>query len=720
VKLKTQQSKKHIGAVTSLTTLFKPQSVAVVGASPDLGKPGGRCLAYLSKYDFSGLIYPINPRYSHIGDIPCYPDFKSLPTPVDLVILLVPADKVCVYLEDAADAGTKAVVVCSSGFAEAGDTGIELQKKLIETANRRGLAVVGPNCLGMVDLHQPMVASFSTSLSTDLTLQSGPIAFVSQSGAMGMAVFTQAQAEGIAVGKFISTGNEAVLDFTDFLEYFIEDPNVKLILGYIEGVRDGRRFVNAARKARAAGKFVAILKVGKSKAGERASQSHTGALAGASHIYEAAFRRGGILSVNDIRSLTDIAALAPDQGTVNGPGVGIISMSGGAGVMMADACGVHGLDVVTLSQATLDNLSQCLPAYSGMSNPVDYGAIYGDMDAVQACITHVANDPHVKVVLVFIGMSPNLHGVIEQRIADVQKQCGKRIITAWLAGPVAGLLALRKLGVPCYVEPERAVAAAAYLVQLGKQFNGPDLHMSHQQSGKEQSAIAQLKKYIRSGRTTLSESEVKQLVSAYGIPIGQETLVIDEDQAQAIADSIQKPLAVKVSAAQLLHKSDAGAVKLNVKPADVKAAFKAVVAAASAVVGAKGVDGVLIQPMAQAGMEMLVGLRFDTQFGPTVTLALGGISSEVMADAVTELAPLDFELSYDMISRLRCAPLLAAFRGRPAHDREALAQVLVNMSRLAMDAGEMLLELDLNPVIVHIEKNSCTVVDGAAVLGADI
>jgi hypothetical protein len=178
----------------------------------------------------------------------------------------------------------------------------------------------------MVDLHQPMVASFSTSLSTDLTLQSGPIAFVSQSGAMGMAVFTQAQAEGIAVGKFISTGNEAVLDFTDFLEYFIEDPNVKLILGYIEGVRDGRRFVNAARKARAAGKFVAILKVGKSKAGERASQSHTGALAGASHIYEAAFRRGGILSVNDIRSLTDIAALAPDQGTVNGPGVGIVSM----------------------------------------------------------------------------------------------------------------------------------------------------------------------------------------------------------------------------------------------------------------------------------------------------------------------------------------------------------------------------------------------------------
>lgn len=704
----------------SLTPLFEPRAIALVGASPDLGKPGGRFLAFLAKFGYAGKIYPINPKYPAIAGLTCYPDLDKLPGPVDLVILLVAAEAVTGYLEAAAQAGARAAIVCSSGFDEAGPKGQALQRELEAVAERHGMAVLGPNCLGLVDLNRKLVASFSTALESGVRVKSGPTAFVSQSGAMGIAVFSVAQAEGVGVGKFISTGNEAVLDFTDFVEHLSADPAVSLILGYIEGVRDGRRFVGAARRARAAGKAVAVIKVGGSEAGERAVRSHTGALAGSAKVYEAAFRRAGVLAVNDIRSLIDIAVALPGSLPVAGPRVGIVSMSGGAGVLISDACGAHGLEVVSLSAATRAALARILPAFAGMANPVDYGPVYGDIRAIEGCVETVARDAGVDQVIVFVGLSPGLAGVIEPILAAVQKRSGKPLILAWLGGPAEGIRRCRELGVAAYDEPARAVAAAKARAFFGASLAAMD-------SSEPEASIAaadtrmrgmqtQLRDHLNAGHTSLSERDVKQLVERYDVPVGLEILATSAAEAGAAAMRIGRPLAVKAEAPDLLHKSDAGAVRLNVAPDAAALAYGEVFDAAARLVGAAHVRGALIQPMAEPGIEMLVGLKHDPQFGPTITVGMGGVTSEVLADAATELAPVDLATALGMIKRLRGAPLLGAFRGAPARDIDALAAVVVAMSRLAHEAGAVLAELDLNPVIVHTAGKGCTVVDGAAVL----
>lgn len=702
-----------------LQVMFSPRSVAVVGAGPDLGKPAGRCLAFLRRYGFGGRIFPINPKYDDIDGLTCYPNFTSLPDSVELVVLIVPAASVPGHLQAAASAGAKAAVVCSSGFAETGEAGAELQRDVVEMAERLGMAVLGPNCLGLVDLHSGLVASFSSALAGDCDLAPGPTAFVSQSGAMGMAVFTLAQREGVRVGKFVSTGNEAVQDFTDFIEYLSADPNTSLVLGYMEGLRDGRRFVSASRELRAAGKALAVLKVGESEVGQRAAQSHTGALAGSNAAYAAAFRRAGVIVADDISHLLDLAVVAPGARRASGRSIGLITMSGGAGVMMSDACSRYGLEVSELSSSTCDVLAKVLPPYVGTGNPVDFGAIYDNLDAVFTCIEAVANDPGVAQVLLFIGLSPNLVGRIEKRLAAVQHSAGKPLLVVWLGGPVEGLRALRAHGIAAFDEPRRAVRAAANLADIGTPIAGPDVALEAEPGGERgKTTRALLQGYIDEGRSTLSEREVKDLLRAYELPLVEETFVRNGVEAAVVAARIGRSMAIKAEAPDLLHKSDAGAVRLNVPVAQAGDAVEAVIAAAANVVGRAGVRGALLQPMALPGLELLAGIRFDPQFGPTLTVGLGGVTSEVMADVTTELAPVDLLTARSMLDRLRGARLLGEFRGTPPRDVESTARALVSLSEFAIDAGSLVAELDLNPVIVHEVGQGCTIVDGAAVLAS--
>jgi len=709
---------------SAMEALFDPVSVAVVGATDDLGKPGGRCLAFLRQYGYRGRIYPINPKYETVRELPCYPDLKSLPGPVEMVVLLVPAKAVPGHLRDAAAAGARAAVVCSSGFAEAGAAGARLQEELVRAAAESGMAVLGPNSLGMLDLHHGLVASFSTGLQAESPPKAGPIAFVSQSGAIGAVVYALAQRDGIGFGKFLSTGNEAVLDFGHYLDHFADDPDVTLVLGYIEGIRRGRPFIDAARRAHAAGKTVAVLKVGQSEAGVKAARSHTGALVGSAMVYEAAFRRAGVLTVNDVRSLLDLAVAIPGRYRAQGPRVGIVSMSGGAGVMMADKCTASGLEMVALAPATRDALAKVLPDFAGMANPVDFGFVYGDPDAVEACVNAVAADPGIDLVLVFIGLSPDMAGVLEHRIAGAQDRSGKPVVTAWLGGPEAGIAKLRALGVAAYDDPSRAVEVAALMARAAAPLPGSGAPAEGAAAGtadgtadaRAKATRATLRGFAAAGATALTEREVKALLAPYGVPVTPEVLAVNRAEALAAAQRFTGAVAIKAEAPALLHKSDAGAVKLGVAPADAGDAFDAVVAAAVHVVGRSGVRGAVVQPMAPAGLEILAGLRFDPQFGPTITVALGGVMSEVLADVATELAPIDRAIAEGMLGRLRGAPLLGAFRGATPRDRAALVSALVALGAFAMDAGDLLAELDLNPVIVMAEGAGCVVVDGAAVL----
>ena len=687
-----------------------------MGASDDLAKPGGRCLAFLQRFGFPGPIYPVNPRYDALLGLACSKAITALPGRADLVVLIVPAALVAGYLRDAAAQGARAAIVCSSGFAEAGPDGVALQEELVAAARETGLAVLGPNCLGLLDLHHALAATFTTGLITETPVQPGPIAFLSQSGAMGAALFTLAQADGIGFGKFISSGNEAVLDFADFLDYLADDADVSLLLGYIEGIGRGRRFVAAARRARAAGKAVAVLKVGQSDAGVRAARSHTGALVGSAHVYDAAFRRAGVLAVSDLRTLLDIAVALPGQAHPRGPRVGIVSMSGGAGVMIADRCSAGGLVVAPLAEATGAALRLVLPAYAGIGNPVDYGAIYGDRDAIEATVAAVAADPGVDLVVVFIGLSGNLADDIEHRLARVKVRAGKPLFVAWLGGPREGIARLRGLGVPAFDDPGRAVDAAAQLVRAGVAL--PDCGApEHPEPSPRGTALqAALRGFRARGQTVLTERDLKPLLAGYGVPVVEEIAVASARGAEAAARRLARPVAIKADAPDLVHKSDAGAVRLHVSAEDAARAYEEVTANAARVVGIAGVRGAVVQPMAPTGVEMLAGLRLDPQFGPTVTVGLGGVASEALGDVVTELAPIDRGIARDMLGRLRGAKLLGAFRGAPARDVDALADVLVALAAFGMDAGPLLLELDINPVITLAAGQGCVAVDAVGIL----
>lgn len=705
-----------MSANPNIAALFAPRSVAVVGASEDLAKPGGRCLSFLQRNGFPGPIYPVNPRYRALLGLECFDELASLPGSADLVILLVPAAAVGQHLRAAAARGTRAAIVCSSGFGEAGPEGAPNQAELLAVAAETGLAVLGPNCLGLLDLHNRLAATFTTGLMTDTPVQPGAIALISQSGAMGAALFSIAQADGIGFGKFVSSGNEAVLDFADLLDYLADDPSVSLLLGYIEGIGRGRAFVAAARRARAQGKTVVVLKVGRSAAGVRAAQSHTGAMVGSPQVYEAAFRRAGVLAVNDVRTLLDMAVALPGQIRPCGPRVGILSMSGGAGVMIADSCSAGDLLVPAFTPETLATLRGVLPSYAGMSNPVDYGFIYGDPNAIEAVARAVSSDRNVDLVVMFIGLSPNLAGDIEQRLARVQAACRKPLVIAWLGGPRAGIAALRSLGIPAFDDPSRAVQAAVQLVRAG--LTPPSL-AAPEAAGTEpraQALRAALRRHLAAGRAFIGERDLKPLLAGYGIPVVEEAAVANAAEAVAAARRFGRTVAIKADAPELLHKSDAGAVRLNVEPGEVAGAYEAVVANAALAVGEAGVHGALVQPMAPAGVEILAGLRFDPQFGPTVTVGLGGVASEALADVVTELAPIDDAIARQMLGRLRGARLLGQFRGTSPRDVASLAKLLVALGAFAIDAGAMLAELDLNPVIVLADGEGCVAVDAAAVL----
>jgi acyl-CoA synthetase (NDP forming) len=391
-------------------------------------------------------------------------------------------------------------------------------------------------------------------------------------------------------------------------------------------------------------------------------------------------------------------------------------MSGGAAVMMADACSARGLAVVPLGANARDALVKVLPSFMSPDNPVDYGPVYGDAYAIQACVDATAADPGIDLLLVFIGLSPGLGGVIEQRLAEVQNRHGKPIVVAWLGGPRPGIERLRSLGVAAFDDPARAVEVAVQLSRAGLPLTSLEAPGEGSATPRRAATREALRAVLASGRTALGEREVKTLLAPYSLPMIPEVSATSAAEARAAALGFDGPVAVKAEAPDLLHKTDAGAVRLRVAPGDAAAAYEEVVEAAARVVGRNGVRGALVQPMAREGLEILAGLRFDPQFGPAITVGLGGVASEVLADVATELAPVDRELAGSMLDRLRGKRLLGAFRGSPPRDRERLIDVLVALSEFAMDAGPLVAELDLNPVIVHAQGAGCTVVDGAAVL----
>lgn len=701
-----------------LRPLLRPRSIALVGASRNLDSLNGRPLKYLQVHGYAGPIYPVNPSYTSIADLPCYPSLDALPARPDLVVVGVAAPRVLAVLEQCVALSIPAAIVFASGYAEMGEEGRAAQAAIAELAERTGLLVCGPNTLGLLNAQAGVAATFTQVAASKLPR--GPIAFVTQSGAFGTALAALADRQGIYFDYFINTGNEAALRFSDYVADVLEDPAIRVVAGYVEGLQDAPRFLEVARHALELGKPIVLTKVGRYGSGQRAAASHTGSLAGADAVYDAVLRQSGVLRTYDEEELLDTVSLfASYEGPrPRGKRMGLVTHSGGAGVLMADRCEELGLDVPAVGEETRQRLRELVPPFAGVANPVDITAQFiADPRLLEGALAAVAADPTVDVLVFYLGMMTGAADEIVARLTAARQAMDKPLVVAWAAAPEHAVAALRAAGVPTLPTATRTINALAnfarYAERRRRVLGRPGQGLDHVPP-----PVAERLRAARPPRPRPGQPVPDRLACAaladYGAVFPRESLVASAADARRAAEEIGYPVALKVVSPTLLHKTEAGALALHLGDGEaVEQAYHAVLARARAHDPQVVVEGVLVQQMISDpdGVEVLVGVSHDPQFGPVVAFGLGGIHVELLRDVALRAAPLSEAEAREMIADIRGARLLEGFRGRPPADADALVQLLAGVSRLAADLRGTIAELDLNPVLVLPRGRGAVVLD---------
>jgi acetate---CoA ligase (ADP-forming) len=654
--------------------------------------------------------------------VPCFAKLSDIPGEVDLAVITLPATAVPEALMECGTKGVKAAAIISSGFAEVGGEGVRLQDELQRIASENGIAVCGPNCSGFVYFPERVTATFSVGLDGGFP-EAGPAAFISQSGALSSYILGAAKERGLAFRYWITTGNECVLSFTDYLQYLLEDPEVRLVLGYLEDARDGHAFQAAARRALALDKPLIILKAGRSEAGAKASVSHTGSLAGADEVYQAVFSKNGVLRADSLDELFDLAILAQARRRPRGRRVQVVSISGAAGILMADVGSELGLEFLDLSPATKDELRKIMPPFASITNPMDVTA---EAVARPGLLTQAAEviltDPNVDNLVVFFGIVPGAHERLATGIAQVAQGTDKLVMMTWFPLPRADIwMSLARAGVPVFPEPTRGIRALGKMAQY-VEARERVLSLQPGASTKETNHGSEIEKILdqakNQGRNTLSEVEAKSLLKALGLTVPRGGLARNAAEARSVANSIGGPVALKASSPDLLHKTEAGVIRLGVEsPEEVERAFEEIVAKAKKWDPQARLDGVLVEEMIGGDTrEVIVGARQDLRFGPIVTFGLGGVFVEAIRDFAVWPAPLTLDEAREMIRRIRGYRILTALRGRPATDLEALAQVLCQVGQFACAWQDRIAELEINPLFVLPEGSGLVAGDALAAL----
>lgn len=711
--------KKAPEPTAGLDPLFRPRSIAIVGASEDFVKISGRPLKFLLDKGYPGKIFPVNPKYEKVAGLPCYPNVKAIPEPVDLAIVAVPAATVPEALGDCVAKGVSAAVVFSSGFGEMGEEGRKLERQVAELARRSDLRLCGPNTLGFMNTFDRVMATFSQAGEGETP--PGPIAFVTQSGAFGTAIFALARQRGLAFGYFVNSGNEADLEFADLLDYVVADPKVRVVSGYIEGLKDGRKLLTVADRALKLGKPLVIAKVGRSSAGARAALSHTGSLAGSDRVYSGVFRQKGIIRAVHEEELLDLVSAFSLCPLPQGRGLGIVTQSGGAGVLMADRAEEVGLSVPELTDVTKAALSKVIPAFGSVKNPVDITAQFiANPALLQSALEIVLQDPRVDAAVFYLGLMERFVDQIVTNLKAVHAKTRKPLIVAWAAAPPAGLNALRDDGICALPSATRAVNAVRGLVEYAEARNRwlqarPGIEAGA--SGGEETLQSLIRACRAEGRRILTARESFELVSRYSIKAARFRLSRTAAEAVQAADEIGYPVALKVESPEIRHKTEAKALRLNLsRPDEVGLAFDEVIRNAHQHVAGALIHGVLVQEMVGEGIEVVVGLHQDPQFGPVIMVGLGGILVEVLEDVAFRAAPLTRADAEQMLSELRGARILEGVRGRAPADVSSLIEVLLAVSRLAVDAAGQVAEFDINPLLVLPGGRGALAVDALTVL----
>jgi acyl-CoA synthetase (NDP forming) len=677
--------------LAGLDRCFEARSVAVVGASDTATKIGGTPVDLMRRFGFAGRIHPVNPRGGLIQGLPAHRSLQAIGEPVDLAILAVPEQLVEEAIDDAIAAGVGAAVMFTSGYAEVGEAGRRAQAALTARVRAGGLRMLGPNCLGFMNAARGVYATFTPLPRTGL-LAPGPIGLVSQSGAFGAYAYALARERGVGFSKWITTGNEADIDAADCLEWLAHDPDTRVIMLYLEGARDGPKLRRALAAAHAARKPVVTVKVGRTTLGATAAVSHTAALAGDDAVYDAVLREYGVYRARTIAEFFDVAASASIVGLPRDRSIGLFTISGGVGVLMADLAHDARLDVTPLPQPAQDLVRSWVP-FAGTVNPLDITAqVTNDPALIERAARLMLEQGGYASWIGFMvasGLSPNMWPVYEALIAGLRRDHPDVVLALSTLLSRENRQRIESMGCLVCAEPADAVRAIGALADFAEAFDRPV------PQGLPPAAPA---RPIAAGAA--SEPQGLAWLAEAGVPAVPHRVARSADEAVAAARAFGGPVALKVVSADVTHKSDVGGVRLGLLGDDaVGAAYDAIHASVRRHAPAARIDGVLVAPMVRGGVECILGARRDPVFGPMVMFGLGGVFVEVVGDVALRSAPVTREQALQMIGTTRAATLLAGARGQPPADLEALAAAIVALSRAAAEAGDTLESIDVNPFL---------------------
>jgi acetyltransferase len=700
-----------------LEAFFDPKSVAVVGASTSPEKLGYAVLENLVNGGYAdvGKIFPINPKAEEILGRKAYPSVLDVPDNIDLAVIVIPYPYVPEVLEDCGKKKIPGVIVISAGFREAGMEGLERELELLEIAREYQFRLIGPNCLGIIDTFTPINASFSAG-----TPPQGPMAFMSQSGALGTAILDWAQAGRLGLAKFVSLGNKADVSEIDLLKAWADDEDTNVIMMYSEGLPNGQEFIRVAREVTKKKPVVAI-KSGVTESGSRAVSSHTGSLAGSEQAYQAAFQQAGVLRANDMESMFDMALALGYQPLLEGDRIAIVTNAGGPGILATDALERSGMSLARLEVETIQSLEERLPDAASAANPVD---VLGDArgDRYKFALEIVSKDPNVDGIMVVL--TPQAMTEIEdtaRAVGSLSQVIDKPVLACFMgeAKVERGIRVLREYDVPNFSFPERASLAFRAMSQYRviKERKDP-VYESFEVNNEAVKQV--LERAKQDGRYAIGDAEAWDILKAYGLSIPRSVLAKTPQEAVEVAGEIGYPVVLKIASPDILHKTDVGGVKVGLEtPDQVQDAFELMIYRTERYLPDAQIWGCQVQEMAPpGGLEVLIGMNRDPQFGPLVTFGLGGIYVEALKDVTFRVAPFTRLEAQAMLEEIRSKALLEGIRGKPPVDKEAIIDTLLRMGQLVQEFPEIA-EFDINPLIVYPKDQGAIAIDMRLVLSSE-
>lgn len=687
----------------TLNLLFNPGSVAVLGASDDPHRIGGRTIWQALRHGYSDIIYPVNPRRETVQGLTCYPSIGAIGKPVDCAIVSVPATAVAGSLRECAAAGVRTAIVFSSGFAELGDDGRRAQAELTEIARSTGMRIVGPNCIGWIDTIAGRHMTFLRELPGPCDPARPKIGLVSQSGGYGTHILHLAVKRGLQVSKFATTGNEADVEFGEVLALMAGDDDVDIIVGYIEGLSNSRTLIEGLRLARKSRKPVILMKVGATARGAAAAASHTAALAGADEVYDAVFRRYGAFRANSTEDVLDIAYALRAAPRGIDPKLGVITISGGAGVQIADFAEVNGLEMASPSERLRQQLHEAIP-YASPHNPVDVTAQIGDHPALFARCIELMLEEGFNAFVIWLGpavTNPKVTLPFLEAIRGVMARHPQAVLMVSMLASNNIDQDYEAAGCLLFEESERAVRALAAMRFFAGSFAQAD-----EPEAKPARSVA------LPAAASLNEREAQLLLEQAGLGIAPSHVVADAAGAAKAAASLGQPVAVKVLSRDILHKTDVGGVALNLRtPDEAAAAVTQMLSSVPQAAPGAAIEGFLVTPMVGAGVDCIIGAHNDPTFGPIVMFGIGGVLVEIMKDVVFSPAPVSPAEARRMVTGIRGALLLQGYRGAPEADVDALVAALVSVSQLAAANSDRLKTIEINPLRVLPRGKGALVLD---------